>query len=119
MVHIHISQLRKALGPELLLTRAPGYELQVPPQAIDAERFAALHESGRQALQAGDPRRADEDLTAALALWRGTPLDGFTEEFALAESARLEEGRLLVLEDRIEAGPGLRRPRRPGGGAGT
>lgn len=103
MVHIHVSQLRKALGPELLLTRSPGYLLQVPPEAIDAERFEALRERGVRALQAGDAWQAAEDLAAALALWHGTPLDGFTEDFALAEAARLEELRVLALEDRIEA----------------
>lgn len=103
MVHIHVSQLRKTLGPELLLTRSPGYLLEVPADAIDAECFELLRERGRQALEAGQAERAAEDLRAALALWHGSALDGFTEDFALGEAARLEELRLLALEDRIEA----------------
>jgi hypothetical protein len=43
-------------------------------------------------------------LGAALALWRGAALADFAlEEFAQAEANRLEELRLAVLEDRIEA----------------
>ena len=37
-----VSRLRKALGPELLETRPPGYVLKVDPQTIDARRFERL-----------------------------------------------------------------------------
>src|SRR6516165_789090 len=38
-VQVYVSNLRKALGPETLLTRAGGYAVQAEPGAIDAERF--------------------------------------------------------------------------------
>ncbi len=51
-----ISQLRKALGADVLETRAPGYALRVDKDAIDAHRFERLlreaNESG-----GGTPRR--------------------------------------------------------------
>ena len=41
--------LRKALGPEILVTRAPGYLLAVPPERIDARRFELLLGDARDA----------------------------------------------------------------------
>src|SRR5215213_8113219 len=41
-LHNAVSQLRKALGAELLLTRAPGYELAVEPEHTDLGRFRLL-----------------------------------------------------------------------------
>src|ERR687897_2262508 len=34
-----VSELRKLLGPELLVTRAPGYALELDRQLVDAHRF--------------------------------------------------------------------------------
>src|SRR6188508_520735 len=53
MVHIHVSALRKALPAGTLQTRAPGYALEVDPEAIDVVRFERLQTEGRAALDAG------------------------------------------------------------------
>ncbi|HET8653878.1 MAG TPA: BTAD domain-containing putative transcriptional regulator [Gaiellaceae bacterium] len=99
-----VSQVRRQLGDELIVTRAPGYLLRVEPDAIDARRFESLLEDGRRELAAGEPAAAARTLREALALWRGPPLDEFAyEPFAEAEIARLEELRLRALEERIEA----------------
>jgi DNA-binding SARP family transcriptional activator len=95
-----VSQLRKLLGPETLVTRPPGYELRVPPQQLDLDRFTLLVDEARGA--PADERAAK--LRLALALWRGPPLaDVGFESFAQGEIARLEELRLGTLEDRVEA----------------
>ena len=39
-LQVYVSLLRKALGRETIVTRSPGYELQVPPGALDLHRFA-------------------------------------------------------------------------------
>ncbi|MDQ4068267.1 MAG: AAA family ATPase, partial [Actinomycetota bacterium] len=53
---------------------------------------------------ANDPRRAVQLLDTALSLWRGPPLADFTfDEFAQPEIRRLEEARLVALEDRTDA----------------
>ncbi|HET9737345.1 MAG TPA: BTAD domain-containing putative transcriptional regulator [Solirubrobacteraceae bacterium] len=103
MVQIYVSQLRKVLPEGVLRTRAPGYAIEVAPEAVDATRFAALRAEGRAALAAGDPQAASERLREALALWRGPALAEFSEPFAGAEAAHLEELRLVCLEERIEA----------------
>ena len=104
MLQNAVSQLRRSLGDNLIVTRPPGYLLRVDPDAIDAHRFEALLEDGRRMLAAGEPEQAAAILREALALWRGRPLDEFTyEPFAEAEIARLQELRMRVLEERVEA----------------
>jgi YVTN family beta-propeller protein len=99
-----VSQLRRSIGENLIVTRAPGYVLRVEPDAIDARRFEGLLDQGRQMLASGDPKRAAAILRQALTLWRGPPLDEFSyEPFAEAAIARLEELHLRALEERIEA----------------
>src|ERR1051326_4482217 len=42
----YVSQLRKAIGPERLLTRPPGYELRVEDGELDLDRFERLPPEG-------------------------------------------------------------------------
>jgi YVTN family beta-propeller protein len=103
-LHGHISSLRKALGPDVIATRPPGYVLETAIGELDLERFEWLQAEGRDALERGDPGAAAERLRAALGLWRGEALSdiGF-EPFIQAEAARLEGVRLDAVQDRIEA----------------
>ena len=52
-----VSSLRRELkapgDPRVLLTRPPGYLLEVAPDELDASRFAALVAEGRRALEDG------------------------------------------------------------------
>jgi DNA-binding SARP family transcriptional activator len=99
-LHNLVSQLRKQLGPETLVTQAPGYVLQARPDQIDAYRFEQLLKSARGA----GPEERRALLQHALALWRGPPLAEFAfDDFAQAEIRRLEELRLVALESRIDA----------------
>src|SRR5919206_448422 len=103
-LQVYVSQLRKLLPEGSLETVPPGYRLAVAPEAIDLSRFEELAHQGRAALGIGDAATAAQALGAALALWRGPALaDLALEEFAQGEAARLEELRLAVLEDRIDA----------------
>ena len=96
----YVSQLRKTLGPDALITGAGGYMLKLAPGQLDADRFEQLVNDAREA----EPQDAAEWLREALALWRGPPLADFTyDDFAQAEIARFEERRLVALERRIEA----------------
>jgi YVTN family beta-propeller protein len=99
----YVSRLRKALGANRIERQAPGYLLRVEPDELDLAQFEALLEQGR-AVAAGDPASARDALGAALALWRGPALaDLLYQPFASSESERLEERRLLALEERIDA----------------
>ena len=96
----YVSQLRKTLGPEMLVTGPGGYMLRLAPGQLDADRFEQLVDDARDA----DPHDSAEWLREALALWRGPPLADFTyDDFAQGEIARFEERRLVALERLIEA----------------
>ena len=95
-----VSQLRKALGADVVETRAPGYALNADRDAVDARRFERLVNEARSA--AAERRAAL--MREALQLWRGPPLSDFPyEQFVQNEAARLEELRLTAVEERIEA----------------
>ena len=99
-VQVYVSGLRKELGEGRLLTRPPGYVLQVEPSELDLAVFERLLEEARRA----EPAAARQKLQEALALWRGPPLaDLAYESFAQADVARLEELRWAALEQRIDA----------------
>ena len=104
-LHGHISSLRKALGPDVIATRPPGYVLQAEPGDVDLDRFERLRAEARDALERGDARHAAERLRAALALWRGEALGdiGF-EPFAQAEATRLDPRRKRSGTDRGRSG---------------
>jgi DNA-binding SARP family transcriptional activator len=108
MLRVQVYRLRKALadseGEPRLIARSPGYLLRVGAGELDLERFEALSGDGRAALERGDAVRAARLLRKAEGLWRGRPLaDLEFEPFARLEIQRLEELRLLTVEDRIEA----------------
>ena len=104
-----VSRLRKVLSPATaeeprLAARAPGYLLRVEPGELDLEHFERLAAKGREAHTAGDASTAASSLRAAEALWSGRPLaDLEFEPFARVEVERLEELRLAVVEERIDA----------------
>src|SRR5204862_7628755 len=90
-LQVHVSQLRKALGPDAIRTRPPGYALEVGPGDLDLDRFRRLREEARS-LAGTEPARARDLLADALALWRGPPLADLTyAAFAQADIARLDE----------------------------
>jgi DNA-binding SARP family transcriptional activator len=94
-----ISQLRKALGVDAVVTRFPGYVLDVAPSQVDINQFERLVREARSL----EPEAAAKKLEEAFDLWRGSPLADFTyEPFAETEIARLEELRLTALEDRLQ-----------------
>ncbi len=102
-VPVYISQLRKALGASRIETRAPGYALTLEAAELDLSRFEGHVQAAAIARGRGDHAAAASLLREALALWRGPALGDLIAEPFLAEAARLEETRLAVTEDRVEA----------------
>jgi len=103
-VRVHVSQIRKVLGPDLLRTLPAGYVFELGPDQLDARRFERLLDEGRAAIAVGDAATAAALLHDGLDLWLGPALADFTfEPFAQAEIARLEDLRVAALEARIEA----------------
>ncbi len=98
-VQVHVSQLRKTLGHDVIVTQPPGYLIRVADGELDLKRFEQSVASAR----AAPPAEAAGLLRDALALWRGAPLAELDAPFARDERARLEEQRLAALEQRIDA----------------
>jgi DNA-binding SARP family transcriptional activator/DNA-binding beta-propeller fold protein YncE/ABC-type branched-subunit amino acid transport system substrate-binding protein len=109
-LHVYVSQLRRTLGNGQPRRNGAGYMLDVAAESIDAGRFEQLVRQGSELRAAGELETAEATLTNALSLWRGPPLADFAyESFAQGEIARLEELRLVALEERAEALLGLGR----------
>ena len=108
-LRVRLSRLRKALAlagaAEALVTRHPGYVIELGAgDDIDARRFERLVTEARTRLAGGEPAMAAATFTEALALWRGRALADVADHgFARAEAARLDEARLVAVEDRIDA----------------
>ena len=102
-VQRQISELRKALGSESVIeTRSPGYVIRLASEQLDLAVFERLAVEASESQAAGDAERAGSLLREALDLWRGEALADLSYElFARAPIERLEEIRLLVLEQRI------------------
>ena len=95
-----ISRLRKLLGSERLVTRSPGYELRLQDDLLDARRARELVGEAR----AAEPAERVRLMNEAEQLWRGPPLADFAYAgFAQAAIAQLEELRLGIVEERIDA----------------
>ena len=74
------------------------------PAQLDATRFEELAKRGSDQLVSGDDAAASTTLRQALGLWRGEAFGEFREvEACAAEARRLEELRLALLEDRVDA----------------
>ena len=111
-LHAYISNLRRLLEPDrparapstVLVSRPPGYSLVAGPGDIDSVVFERLAAVGRAALVEGDAVAALEACDAALRLWRGPAYADFVyDDFTAAARRRLEELRLVAVEDRTDA----------------
>ncbi len=111
-LHTLVSRLRFALratttdveeSAPTVLTRAPGYLLDIDPTALDASRFEQLVSTGRADL-GNDPDAAAASFSEALELWHGPAYAEFAdEEFARAEATRLGGLHDTSVEDHAEA----------------
>ncbi len=101
-VQVHVSALRKALGPDSVVVAGDGYRLGAGI-GVDVVDFVVACRRGASELARGQAGAA-ETLRDALDLWRGPALAGLdSATFLAAERTHLEEARLTVLEQRIEA----------------
>jgi DNA-binding SARP family transcriptional activator len=99
-LQVYVSRLRKVLPSGALVTRPPGYVLEIDAEHVDVHRFVRLVADAAKA----DPAQASALLQRALALWRGPPLAEFgNEPFARPEADRLADLQLAALKDRIDA----------------
>jgi DNA-binding SARP family transcriptional activator len=105
LVQVYVSQLRKGLPAGIqVVTRRGAYALHVQDDMLDAVRFERLLGECGQARRARNAALAASLAEQALSLWRGRAYGELAyEDFARTESERLEELRLVALEERLDA----------------
>ncbi len=112
-IRICVSGLRRALReaglPGVIVTQPPGYRAQVEFDDVDVEIFERRVSDARRAAADGHNTAAVAELRAALGLWRGPALEGITSPVIQGAAARLDERRMMVLEETIEHELGLGR----------
>src|SRR6266511_3673768 len=106
MLQSHISRIRAALrgagSQDAELVGHPGgYELRAPETAVDVDRFRATVDRARATAAVAERRAL---LDEALGMWRGPALvDMATEPLCRSICAELDELRISVLEERLDA----------------
>ncbi|MGH3713677.1 MAG: BTAD domain-containing putative transcriptional regulator [Micromonosporaceae bacterium] len=112
-VQVLVHRLRRALGDEdRIVSLSSGYRILARSEEIDSAMFERFSENGRHAASTGAIEQATEQLRSALELWRGVPFGdvGYSPTLR-SEQRRLEERRLAVLEERVDADLSLGRHR--------
>ncbi|MGZ4289338.1 MAG: BTAD domain-containing putative transcriptional regulator [Gaiellaceae bacterium] len=100
-LHHHIARLRAALGEDSIAGSPDGYALK--GAQVDAVHFEELLADTRSALRDRDVPAAADAVAAALALWRGSALQGLTgTTWFGAEARRLETLHVDALEEDFE-----------------
>lgn len=105
-VAISIATLRKVFRAagweqETIITAIPGYMLSLADESLDARRFERLVEEAARLTAVSRTADAATALRGALALWRGPALGGVYAPFAETEAARLDEQRMLAVEQHM------------------
>lgn len=95
------------LPRETLGSHDCGYQLCVPPEAIDLFAFREAVREVRELHARGRHRAASEQLDAALALWRGPALADVTSSRLRQKAQALEEERTAAVELRALIDIGL------------
>ncbi|MET7947491.1 AfsR/SARP family transcriptional regulator [Micromonospora sp. NPDC005324] len=91
------------LPEDSLIRRPSGYRLSVDPGALDRTRFDEEARRARLALADGHAQQAVEAFLRAENLWRGPAIAGLADGTLEPEAMSLEESRLQVIEDRLDA----------------
>ncbi|GFE13627.1 SARP family transcriptional regulator [Streptomyces glebosus] len=102
-LHVYISQLRSFLGPRgrrnPIVTRSPGYLLELGSDELDFHVFQQFFREGRNLVRVQDHEGAVVRFEAALGQWRGSPLSGVGEGRIVSGFVTwLEELRLECVE---------------------
>jgi DNA-binding SARP family transcriptional activator len=110
-LQVYMSNLRRlltpageALGRSLIVTKRPGYELQLNEDESDLLLFESLRRQGEVAGHSDNHANSVVAFRAALKLWRGEPLSGLpVDAIHAGATTRLQLTRVTVMEQTGEA----------------
>ncbi|MCQ8187579.1 AfsR/SARP family transcriptional regulator [Streptomyces rugosispiralis] len=102
----YVMRLRQVLGHQAnrrIVTRSPGYLIELDEYESDLGRFAAHRRAGESAIASGDLSTGAEELNRALSLWRDEPLlDIPSSTLCDVEVRHLQELRRQTVAKRID-----------------
>jgi DNA-binding SARP family transcriptional activator len=102
-----VMRLRRELKEQAaarIITRAPGYAIEVASGELDASQFQTLTQRADAAIRAGQWAEASRTAAEALGLWRDTPLADVPSQLLRDQWVpQLEQLHLQALACRIEA----------------
>ncbi|WP_328806845.1 AfsR/SARP family transcriptional regulator [Streptacidiphilus fuscans] len=104
-----VADLRQRIpgGAAVFVTDGPGYRVAVDDDQVDLSLFGVRLRRAREAVAAGLPGNAVDQLRAALELWRGRLLAGEGGMLLQGAATSLEERRLTAVELLFELQLGL------------
>ncbi|MEU2424176.1 BTAD domain-containing putative transcriptional regulator [Streptomyces sp. NPDC007851] len=101
-VQICVSRVRKTLAEAhvdaVIVTRSPGYLLQIRDSALDLSVFRSSVAEARTMVGKGRTAEAADRLRAAVGLWHGACLNGIASETLARVAQRVDEERLAATE---------------------
>jgi DNA-binding SARP family transcriptional activator/tetratricopeptide (TPR) repeat protein len=101
-VQICVSRIRKALTTAgmdaTIVTRSPGYVLQIDETELDLTVFRRHVAEARVLVKEGRAAEAAEGLRSAVGLWRGLCLSGISSRVLERKGQQIDEERLAVTE---------------------
>jgi DNA-binding SARP family transcriptional activator/Tfp pilus assembly protein PilF len=101
-IHATVTVIRRVLraagAGQALGNRAGGYVLLLEPGQLDLDEFTSQINSAQARAAAGDQQAAADQVRAALALWRGQPLEDVNADYVADARARLDGRRLTAVE---------------------
>ncbi|HET9140548.1 BTAD domain-containing putative transcriptional regulator, partial [Actinophytocola sp.] len=99
VIQSYVSRLRAVTGPDLVVTKRPGYLLAIEPDVVDAVRFAEMVANGRTAAEAGAHVAAVGRLDLAEQQWRGEAFSDLPDlPYVRQERTRLRDLRVTARE---------------------
>ncbi|MDX2681999.1 AfsR/SARP family transcriptional regulator [Streptomyces sp. NY05-11A] len=105
-IRTYVMRLRQSLGPHggsRIITRAPGYLIEMEEDETDLGRFQAHRRTAQSLAEGGALPQAVEQLRAALALWRHEPLmDVPSHTLQELEGCHLEKLHLQTFTWRVD-----------------
>jgi DNA-binding SARP family transcriptional activator/tetratricopeptide (TPR) repeat protein len=100
LVQKYVGELRRSLRltERGLVCAGSRYRLSLAPDQLDSRRFTDLVQRAEAGLSAGRLDVAYQELTEAVALWRGRAFSGIDVPAVVTERVRLDEYRMRAME---------------------